>query len=195
MFAFGQCALRPDSSNRLAAHPRECCHRQRGLRGTDRPRSFLSGRPLGAPLRAPMRRYLRPRRRPYRWCRSTRTSEADWTRHVPGRAVDERRTPEAGPLPHRRCPGLLHPKRTRAHLVRRHLGRRSPTPQDTDGLQLASSWTRDRLILSRPRGPWITKRRALALGDYRRSNSRGSRQIFMPLRVNCRARATVLRHR
>ena len=34
----------------------------------------------------------------------------DWTRHVPGRAVGERRTPEAGPLPAGRFPGLLHPK-------------------------------------------------------------------------------------
>jgi hypothetical protein len=36
--------------------------------------------------------------------------EADWTRHVPGRAAGERRTPEAGPLPRRRCPGWHHPK-------------------------------------------------------------------------------------
>src|SRR5680860_1667228 len=41
---------------------------------------------------------------------AAREREADWTRHVPGRAVGERRTPEAGPLPAGRFPGLLHPK-------------------------------------------------------------------------------------
>jgi hypothetical protein len=40
--------------------------------------------------------------------------------------------------------------------VRRHLGRRSPSPRDTDGLQLASSRTRDGCSLRRPRRAGIS---------------------------------------
>ena len=64
---------------------------------------------------------------------AARGCEADWTRHVPGRAVGERRTPEAGPLP---CRAVV-----RACFTRRDSGPSCPpapqaphpSPHDKDG--------------------------------------------------------------
>jgi hypothetical protein len=65
------------------------------------------------------------------------------------------KTPEAGPLPAVRA----KVRASRATLVvRAHLRRRAPRPKTTDGLQLASSWTR---------GGWsLTEARAVGINDF-----------------------------
>ena len=88
------------------------------------------------------RRYFRPRRRPLPLVPPRAQMRGGLDPHVPGRAAGERRTPEAGPLANRRGSGLASTW-TRALLVRRQLRRRCPSSQEADGLQLASSWTRD----------------------------------------------------
>jgi hypothetical protein len=159
---------RPDEIQRLAARTREDTSKShedcgapigrdpsRDKGSLSAPRIALKRRHASAPPET-LRRYFRPRRRPTCGASAHRSDAPKIsTRRVPGRAAGERRTPEAG----RYAAGGV-----RACISRSDSGpSRPPAPQaprpksrEADGLQLASSWTRDACIVMQMREAGIS---------------------------------------
>jgi hypothetical protein len=152
--------------------------REQGLRGTDRPRPFF----VRAASRRPASRSSSAASAQPKHCgdvlepmprRLTSVSYALRTARGIRPGVSSPGGRELGPLrlvryPAGSCRGLPFvsgPSCPPAPQAPR------PKSREADGLQLASSWTRDGRSVRRSRGPGITKRRALALGAVRRSIS------------------------
>jgi|GEM_PF-7033259 len=136
----------------------QCLPHEQGQRGTDRPQSYCS---LVGGLSAPRSRH--PFRASYRRLSPVAQMRAWRSRTSP----DGLRIPaRGGRTRDPRGWSVSHGAAVRAYRefcvrdipsVPRHLGRRVPCPREADGLQLASSWTRDGRIVPRLRGAGISR--------------------------------------
>ena len=145
-----------------------------GLRSAERPRPIFSGQPLGAPLR---RYILAPSPRLPPLPRDAYSARQRWTRAFqPGPGADEPLRWSVTPATKRET--TLSQMRSQARFAVL-LRRRTPRPEITDGLQLASSLERDGVSLMQVAGAGINS----AVGWAKRSvptiTPRGQRQTVV----------------